>query len=109
VLDHEPTLSLYWYKRKKCRCDSCMNAIAVYNVKRKELKRARARAGKIDAEPLIVFLQDKVDTSTSLARKLRRWRYEGVDPYAADAVCCEFGYHPFEIFGDEWWKGSFDE
>jgi hypothetical protein len=109
VSEQEPTHNFYWYKKKNCRCDVCVAAYRFYNDERRRKAREKARAGKIDATPLLALLYEKVDVHGSLARKMRRWKYEGVDPYAADKVCCELGYHPMEVFGDLWWEGAFDE
>lgn len=97
------------YKKHGCRCDICVAAQKESSRKRTENFRASKRRGKLPAEPLIALLYDQVDCHSSLGRKIRRWRYEGIDPYTADKLCCEMGYHPFEVFGDAWWKGAFDD
>jgi hypothetical protein len=97
------------FKHYKCRCDVCVEANRVYVIQRKEKQDTKKRAGKIPAEPLIALLYSQIDTHSSLGRKVRRWRHEGVDIYTADKLCCEMGYHPYEVFGDLWWKGALDD
>lgn len=93
------------YKKDRCRCDVCVGANKMYQEKR----RMKRREGKIDATPLIDLLYDKMETHSSLGKRFRIWRLTGVDVYTADKICCELGYHPYEVFGDSWWKGASDE
>lgn len=109
VKSSEPKHGLGKYKKEKCRCDVCVDAYRVYSLEYNTKKRAARTHNKIDAGPLIDLLYAQVETHSSLGRKLRRWRSQGVDIYTADRLCCEMGYHPFEVFGDAWWKGAFDE
>jgi hypothetical protein len=100
------------YYQEGCRCDVCVHGQTEYNRKREDkrkVQRVAARESKLDAQPLIDLLYDKIDPRSSIGRKLRYWKRFGVDVYAADKFCCEMGYHPVEVFGDAWWKGAFDE
>ena len=100
------------YYRDKCRCDKCVRSWDNFNLKRNAKKketRAAIKARKLDAAPILALMYEQVDKHSSLGRKMRYWRANGVDPYTADKVCCELGYHPFEVFGDAWWRGAFDE
>jgi hypothetical protein len=105
----QPKHGLGRYKKQKCRCDICMEANRLYCEQRRERNHAARTRNKIDATPLIDLLYKDVETHSSLGRKLRRWRYQGVDIYTADKLCCEMGYHPYEVFGDAWWKGAFED
>ena len=95
-----------------CSCEQCLARQEKRNKAKREWRwrqEEKARAKNLDAQPLIDLLYEKVDTRSSLGRKLRYWRTHGVDPYTADKFCCEMGYHPYEVFGDEWFKGVFVE
>lgn len=105
----KPKHGLGRYKKQKCRCEDCVTAYNTWSRNYQAEKIAKRMRNKLDAAPLIDLLYAQVETHSSLGRKLRRWKYEGVDIYTADKICCELGYHPFEVFGDSWWKGAFDE
>lgn len=95
-----------------CRCDLCVadwTRLRLRRQEQREIEREKRRRDLLDAEPLLRLVYEQVDPHSSLGRKMRYWRANGVDIYTADKLCCELGYHPFEVFGDAWWKGAFDE
>lgn len=57
---------------------------------------------RLSPEPLIRKLARDgrfVDKST-----VCRWRRTGLDLFVADRLCCRFGYHPFEVYGTEFYQ-----
>jgi hypothetical protein len=94
------------YRNHKCRCDVCRDGnrlnSAKYRPKSDNLKI------RLDATPLIRKLTldgrlEAVDNS-----KLTIWRRTGIDLYAADRWCIRLGYHPIEIWGQEFYLGAAD-
>lgn len=90
------------YRKKNCRCEVCVAANKEYQQRRRKYQDEPVF---IDAEPLIKFFIRIEEPMTGAMRKrITRWRRKGVDIYNVDKMCVSRGYHPFEIYGDLWWK-----
>jgi len=78
------------------------------NVQRK-LYRKLKRRFYISADPLIAKLERIGKLSEVESGIVKSWRLKGISVYSADYWCLKYGYHPAEIFGQEFYTGCFDE
>lgn len=59
----------------------------------------------IDPEPMIEFIIGLGEPQTSTLRRMfHSWRTNGIDIYRVDRLCIARGVHPFEVYGDLWWR-----
>lgn len=93
------------YRYRNCRCQVCKDAM---NVQRK-LYRKLKRRFYISADPLIAKLERIGKLSEVESGIVKSWRLKGISVYSADYWCLKYGYHPAEIFGQEFYTGCFDE
>lgn len=64
----------------------------------------------IDAAPLISIISSlETRLSTTNRRLVAKWSKNGISIYDADVYCIKLGYHPYEIFGEEYFSGLEDE
>lgn len=92
---------LHAYRVRKCRCDLCVNA----NEESRRRYRPLSDSVKIrlDSGPFIRRLTrdgrlDAVENST-----IASWRKSGIGIYSADKWCIRLGYHPIEIWGQDFY------
>jgi hypothetical protein len=89
----------YKYIKRKCRCELCKEAIAVYNKERARRKR------EVPHFPL----QPVIDRMTKHQRGLHETLIKtssdkSLSVYRIDRLCCSLGFHPYEVYGDLWYE-----
>lgn len=101
---------LHGYKRRKCRCEVCVEAYKESRI-RERLKNRRTpiKHHLIDATPLIELYKTVDIHSGSFSKVLRRWQTEGISAYDADTYCMKIGFHPIEVFGASYFEGLAEE
>ena len=95
------------YLKYRCRCEICCEDARTY---RKRFREANINAGlRVDATPLLERLDRDERTGAVPAKTKSRWRAEGIELYNADTWAIRLGYHPIEIWGQAFYRGSFDK
>ena len=96
------------YTKHKCRCDICVTANKVY---RREYKLANGGDMNIrlDATPLIARLIRDGQMAHVTRGMYRSWIKNGISVYNADKFCIKVGYHPYMIFGADFYEGCSSE
>lgn len=90
------------YLKYKCRCDICCTEARAY---RKRFREANINAGlRVDATPLLDRLLQDERHGAVPARTKSRWRAEGIELYNADTWAIRLGYHPIEIWGQDFYR-----
>jgi hypothetical protein len=65
----------------------------------------RKTAVRLDANCLVDRLQSDGRTGAVANSLLSKWRKSGMDVYNADRWAVKLGYHPFEIWGSDFYEG----
>ena len=98
--------SLRGYKIHKCRCDIC---IAAHKRHRAEQNYKNGRTPithvLISGEPLANIFRERQLAGGSMSKHIMKWEDVGITVYEADKWCMKLGYHPFEVFGAEYFQG----
>lgn len=91
------------YVKYKCRCEICRQETLDYK------RQYRVRKGKVprrlDAEPLIARLERDERLAALDSTTISKWRHGGIDVFAADRWSIRLGYHPLEIWGQDFYVG----
>ena len=88
------------YRNYGCRCDICRLACT-------ELKRRKRISNLIPVQPLIDKFGE--DMFRRFPKMMAQWQREGISIYAADKICCARGFHPVEIYGDDWFEPAWEK
>ena len=91
------------YRYGGCRCEICIEGIRAE--RRKYRKRSDACRLRFSATPLIERLEKDGRMAAIANSIVHRWKREGMDVYGVDRWCIRFGYHPVEIYGQEFYRG----
>lgn len=95
------------YLKYKCRCDICCQDAREY---RKRFRESNINAGlRVDATPLLDKLLRDERYEAVPAKTKSRWRAEGIELYNADKWAIRLGYHPIEIWGQDFYRSCFDK
>ncbi len=103
--DPTPTRSfvhgLNAYRVYKCRCEICTSA----NNESRRKYRPLSDSVKIrlDAQPLIDRLTRDGRLNAVENSKISEWRKNGIGIYPADKWCIRLGYHPIEVWGQDFY------
>lgn len=100
----EHGISMYRYRQ--CRCDICKASAA------KQRKRFRPTANKsirLDGEPFVERLIKDNRHGAINTNLISKWRRLGLDIYNADEWCVKLGYHPTEIWGQDFYQDCCDD
>jgi hypothetical protein len=90
------------YLKHKCRCEICVE----------DARRYRAEYTppgiRLKSEPFVqrLILDGRLSAITS--SQLGKWKRIGLDVYNADRWAVKLGYHPYEIWGDDFYQGCED-
>jgi hypothetical protein len=89
------------YDRYGCRCDLCREVIRKHNA---------GRDRKLSRLPVENMLQklSSTDFPQRYSAGIKSWTIKGIDVFKADRICCEYGFHPYEIWGDDWFIDSWN-
>lgn len=94
------------YLKYKCRCDICVTDAREY---RRRFRVENIHAGlRVDAEPLLYRLERDGREAAIESKTRSRWRAEGIELYNADKWAIRLGYHPIEIWGQDFYRNCFD-
>jgi hypothetical protein len=89
------------YRVYKCRCEICITANT--ESKRKYRPLSDAVKVRLDAQPLISRLTRDGRLAAVENSKISSWRKDGIGIYSADKWCIRLGYHPIEIWGQDFY------
>jgi hypothetical protein len=95
------------YSSHHCRCPICREGRRLERQKYRPL--SDSVKIRLDPVPLINRLTrderlEAVENST-----ISRWRKDGIGVYSADKWCIRLGYHPVEIWGQDFYLGATEE
>lgn len=82
--------------RNGCRCADCKAIGSIHN-----RKRNRKRAARVPVEPLVEKLPQ--DFRNRYKTSIVGWEKNGITVFVADKICCEYGVHPWVVYGDSWY------
>lgn len=82
------------YRNGGCRCDECRMAV-------RDIKRLQAQP-TLSVQPMIDKLP--IDFRIRFRDSLINWQKNGIRLYRADKICIQYGYHPYEVYGDTWYE-----
>lgn len=95
------------YLKYHCRCDICVTDAKAY---RKRYRETNINAGlRVDATPLLDRLERDGRTFAVASKTKSRWRDEGIELYSADKWSVSLGYHPIEIWGQDFYRNCFSK
>jgi hypothetical protein len=90
------------YRQRKCRCDICKQAAAD---QRKQFRKPdHIPTVRLDGHTLLERLEADgrlLAVHTSIRDK---WRRFGIAIHSADFWCIKLGYHPVEIWGNDFYQ-----
>jgi hypothetical protein len=95
------------YLRHKCRCELCVADAADYR-RRRRIELGGDTDVRLPGAPLLAFVRKMTDQRIQHAI-VKSWLENGVSPYTVDKWCTRFGSHPAEVYGDEFYRGCFEE
>lgn len=87
------------YLKYKCRCEVCVKANSVYR------KNIRQSVLRLDADRFIDRLTKDGRITSIHTGVISKWRQYGLDIFQADRWAVKYGYHPYEIWGNDFYKG----
>lgn len=87
------------YLKHKCRCAICVEDARVYRAT------YRKTVIRLDGNQLVRRLQLDGRGGAVASNVLAKWRKNGMDVYHADRWAVKLGYHPFEIWGSDFYEG----
>ena len=92
---------LHAYRVHKCRCEICSTASKTARKRYRRL--SDAVTVRLDGQPLIDRLTRDGRLNAVENSKISGWRKNGIGIYAADKWCIRLGYHPIEIWGQDFY------
>ena len=95
------------YRQRGCRCNTCKQAAAAQRAQFRP--RTTNKKIKLDAEPLLQRLTADDRLAWVNTGQRDKWRKAGIDIYNADEWCVRLGYHPIEIWGQDFYQQCSDE
>ena len=87
------------YLKYQCRCTVCVEDAREYRVNRKK------PVLMLDGEPLIDRLTRDGRITSIKTSATHKWRTRGMSVYLADRWAIKLGYHPVEIWGNDFYRG----
>ena len=87
------------YLKYKCRCDICVEDARVYRAKIK--KPVLRLDGDVFLDRLI--RDGRIGAVETSAR--HKWKTRGIEVHNADRWAVKLGYHPYEIWGADFYRG----
>lgn len=96
----EHGLSMYRYRQ--CRCDICRAAMTAQ--RRQFRKLSDNKPIRLDGEVFVDRLIKDNRQAGINTNVISKWRRFGIDIYNADEWCVKLGYHPTEIWGNDFYQ-----
>lgn len=94
------------YLKYGCRCGHCVADNARYKRERK-IANGGDKPIRLDATILLNRLE-RDGMLSHIPHKMRyRWLKNGVSVYRVDEVCVKLGYHPINIYGQDFYQDCF--
>lgn len=91
------------YLKNGCRCETCVHEMREYK------RKYRVRKGRtkriLDGNPLVDRIERDGRITALHNLHYGRWREKGIEVFAADRWCIKLGYHPLEIWGQDFYVG----
>ena len=87
------------YLRHKCRCEACCADALAYK------RKYNASNIKLDCEPLVNKLAKDGRLHAVSRDTIKGWRNNGMNVFVADRWAVKLGYHPYEIWGNDFYRG----
>lgn len=87
------------YLKYKCRCTICVEDAREYR------RNIRPTVLMLDGEPLIDRLTRDGRITSIKTSATHKWKTRGLSVYLADRWAVKLGYHPYEIWGNEFYRG----
>jgi len=101
----EHGISMYRYRQ--CRCDICKQAAS------EQRKRFRPKSDnkriRLDGAPFVARLIRDNRHGAINTNLISKWSRFGIDIYNADEWCVRLGYHPSEIWGQDFYQDCCEE
>jgi hypothetical protein len=95
------------YRQRGCRCQTCRTAMTEQRKRFRKL--SDNKPIRLDGE---VFVDRLIRDERHFAintNVISKWRRFGIDIYNADEWCVRLGYHPSEIWGQDFYQQCSDE
>jgi hypothetical protein len=92
---------LHAYRVYKCRCEIC--TVASREARKRYRPLSDSVKVRLDGQPLIDRLTRDGRLSAVENSKISGWRKDGIGIYSADKWCIRLGYHPIEIWGQDFY------
>lgn len=92
---------LHAYRVYKCRCEICAAASNAARTRYRPL--SDSVKVRLDAQPLLDRLTRDGRLNAVDNSKISSWRKGGIAIYSADKWCIRLGYHPIEIWGQDFY------
>jgi hypothetical protein len=89
------------YRVHKCRCETC--TIAHRESRRRYRPLSDSVNVRLDPAPLIERLTRDGRLEAVENSVISRWRKDGIGIYSADKWCIRLGYHPIEVWGQDFY------
>ena len=98
---------LSMYRQRGCRCDVCKEAIA--NERKRFRKYSDRKSIRLNGEIFVARLLADERHGAIDSTMISKWRRFGIDIYNADEWCVKLGYHPSEIWGQDFYQQCGDD
>lgn len=97
--------------RYGCKCDPCRRAHTTATSTRNQ-RRRRTKTNRLSFNPIMELFDDGA-TANDMAdaigvhpSAIKRYKAEGLSLDLADRVAIKLGFHPFSIWGNEYWTAE---
>lgn len=104
----EHGISMYRYRH--CRCDICKQAASAQRKQYRPVKPKQDNKNiRLDGEVFVARLIRDERHGAINTNLISKWSRFGIDIYAADRWCVKMGYHPTEIWGQDFYQDCTEE
>lgn len=100
------------YSKHGCRCDVCCRSNAEFNESRRAKRQAQRKQVfrvRLDGAVFVERLIKDNRHGAINTNLISKWTKNGIELYNADAWCVRLGYHPIEIWGQDFYVGCHSE
>lgn len=95
------------YRYRQCRCDTCKQAASE---QRKHFRpKSDNKRIRLDGEVFVARLVRDNRHGAVNTNLISKWTRFGLDIYNADEWCVKLGYHPTEIWGNDFYQQCDEE
>ena len=100
------------YTKHGCRCEVCCRSNEDFNRRRREKRQAQRKPVfrvRLDGAVFVERLIKDNRHGAINTNLISKWTRFGIDLYKADEWCVRLGYHPVEIWGQDFYVGCHSE